>query len=221
MSTDGTSTHGESRTVAELARRKAQIREILEITGTSNAAEAIRRIREAVTAAEQVPTLQQRLADAESKVTGDDSTSKELAQTRAELRQVKHRQAFDQAAVAAGVKPEAVGDLYRLSGLQPPDEGDASPESFAEFLGQAKDSRTWAFGGSSPAGQSGSPRPAGQTGSTQGTAAAPPPGAGRSASGSVGQVSYTLSEVAKPGWQQRRPDLVEALKTGAAVQVGE
>lgn len=133
-----------------------------------------------------------------------------------------HRDAFRAAAITAGVDSHFVDDLYTLSGLKPGDSP-VKPENFVEFFTAAKTARPWAFGNTQPSGQNGAAQPSGQNGNTQGiglTGTVPPPGAGRSASvASVNGVRYTADEVRRPGWQQSRPELVEALQRGTAVFV--
>lgn len=132
-----------------------------------------------------------------------------------------HRDMFRSEAMGAGVNPSFIDDLYVLSGLKPGDSPVQSG-SFAEFLEVAKTSRPWAFG-SQPSGQNGVSQPSGQNGIAQAIglgATASPPGAGRSASAApVNGVRYTAQEVRQPGWQQARPELVEALQRGTAVFV--
>lgn len=145
-----------------------------------------------------------------------------IAELEGQVRQRDHRDAFRQAATTSGVSPAFVDDLYTLSGLKPGD-APAQPGEFAEFFAAAQTSRPWAFGASPPPGQSGTPTPSGQNGASQGVGlqgTSPPPGAGRSASSAPANgVRYTASEVRKPGWQQARPELVEALQKGTAIFV--
>lgn len=140
-------------------------------------------------------------------------TAETIAKLQQQLRTRDHRDAFRARAASAGVRPEAVDDLYALSGLAPPESGDVTPESFDEYLGAAKTSRAWAFGVT--------PEPSGQNGTSQGVklpATPPPAGAGRSASAPPdGRVQYTADEVRRPGWQKARPELVTALAEGRAV----
>lgn len=150
--------------------------------------------------------------------------SQRVADLEGQLRQRDHRDGFRAAALAAGVKSEAVDDLYALSGLKP---GDAAPkpEDFTEALTTAKAARAWAFGEPPAADGSTSVADANGTGAqgnltVNGTP--PPPGAGRSASdASPTRVQYRLSDVAKPGWAQTNPTLKTALADGTAVCVGD
>lgn len=131
---------------------------------------------------------------------------KQVAELEGKIRDRDYRDGFRSEAIKAGVRPEAVDDLYQLSGLTPPPDGELDPAKLAEFLSAAKSSRGWAFGATSP-------EPPGQWDSTQG----PPPGSGRSVSAPPATpVRYTRNDINFPGWQQARPELVEALARGTA-----
>jgi FtsZ-binding cell division protein ZapB len=153
-------------------------------------------------------------------------TQAKLEALQGQLRQRDHLDTFKAEALKAGVNPAAVADLYRLSGLTPPEEGEPKPEDFAGFLASAKTERAWAFG----TGASGTATPGGDPGTTSPQGGAqqgltlganpPPPGSGRNASGTTaGQVRYTRTEVQAPGWQHSRPELKAALAEGRAVLV--
>lgn len=154
--------------------------------------------------------------------------SQRVADLEGQLRQRDHRDGFREAALAAGVKPEAVGDLYQLLELKP---GDAppKPEDFAEPLKTARAARGWAFGDTPAADGSHSATAANGTANGNGTQGAvkvaatdPPPGAGRSASDtSSARVQYRLGDVAKPGWMQANPTLAKAIAEGNAQCVGD
>lgn len=72
--------------------------------------------------------------------------ARRVAELEGQLRTRDHRDGFRAAALKAGVKPDAVADLYQLSGLKPPEQGDIDPAGFAGFLDGAKAARSWAFG---------------------------------------------------------------------------
>jgi hypothetical protein len=139
---------------------------------------------------------------------GPDDLRKQIADLQGQLAGRDHKDAFRAAALAQGAKPEKVDKLYKLLELKPGD-APAKPEDFAEALAAAKEADDWAFDGGTR-----------ETGKTPPTA--PPPGSGRSASlPPANRVEYTSDEVARPGWQQARPELLKAFKEGTAVLVGE
>jgi outer membrane murein-binding lipoprotein Lpp len=158
--------------------------------------------------------------------------SQRITDLEGQLRQRDHRDGFREAALAAGVKPEAVGDLYQLLGVKPGDTA-PKPEDFAEPLKAARTARAWAFGEAPAADGSTSATNAngngnanangnGTQGSVEVPATPPPPGAGRSASDTTStRVQYRMSDVAKPGWAQANPALQKALAEGNAVCVGD
>lgn len=152
---------------------------------------------------------------------GPTEQTKRITELESQIRGRDFRDAFRAAARTANVNEAHIDDLFTLSGLKPPESGDIKPEGFTEFLTAAATSKPWAF-----ATADANANPPASGGSTAGTLPgatpkAPPPGAGRSASSPpTAQVRYTSAEVATPGWQARRPELVEALKAGAAVRVG-
>jgi hypothetical protein len=140
----------------------------------------------------------------------DSDLVRENAELKAWRAEREHRDTFRAVALERGVSPKAVEDLYLILQLKPGDKP-PKPEDFVAVLDQAKEARPWAFGSEPPA-SSQAPTPAGKTPPVA------PAGAGRSASApSVGSVKYRLDEVSRPGWQQSRPELVEALKEGRAV----
>jgi hypothetical protein len=140
---------------------------------------------------------------------------------QARLAEREFRDVFRDKALAAGVKPEAVGDLLQLSGLKPPD-GELPANHFDEFLAGAKQARGWAFADSPPAGQPGaSQASAGQPGASHDhlvtPPVAPPPGAGRGGSDhSSALFTVRRSDAANSAWMQANQSRVaEATANGS------
>jgi hypothetical protein len=138
-----------------------------------------------------------------------------------------YKDTFKTAALKSGVHPDKVDDLLSLSGLKPGDEP-AKPEDFADFLSTAKEARSWAFAEASQTGGQASPVAAtpvangSQAASVALANASQAIGSGRSVSDtSAAKVTYSLSEVARSGWQKSRPELQTALANSTAVCVGE
>lgn len=140
---------------------------------------------------------------------------KRIAELEQQLRQRDHRDAFSAAARKAGVSPDHVDDLYRLSGLTPPESGEITADSFGEFLGTAKTSRAWAFAASPDAG--GSSGGAGNAGPSQ-----PPPRPTQGPGGSQGAPdktgrSFTVrqADMRDPAWMRiHGAEYVAAHKAG-------
>jgi hypothetical protein len=145
-----------------------------------------------------------------AKAAPDSDLARQLAEANAKLAAVAHRDTFRAAAIAKGANAKDADKLYKILDLAPGD-APAKPEDFHAALDAAKEADPWAFA-SSP-----STPPQGKQGTPP---TAPPPGSGRSASTPpVSRVEYRDDEVTRPGWQQARPDLVEAFAKGNAVRV--
>lgn len=127
--------------------------------------------------------LRAELAAAQKAADGN-TARKESDALKAELRGIKHRAVFDEAAKAAKVRPEALEDLYRLSEYKA--EADVpDPEAIKTLIaGQAK-ARPFLFGdGQAAAGQ-------------QTEQAKPGPGRGQGGTGlreAVGKLQVTRSQ---------------------------
>jgi len=63
----------------------------------------------------------------------------------AQIRGLKHRQAFDQIALKAGADPAKLGDLWDLSKVQA-DSDEPDMEAMGKLVAEQKKSRGWAFG---------------------------------------------------------------------------
>jgi hypothetical protein len=113
----------------------------------------------------------------------------------------------------------AVEKLWNEIGYQP-GEAIPTPEQITEQISKAREAAPYLFKpvGSSPAVASVEATQAAVALANTGQAQ----GGGRSASDtSVARVTYSLSEVARSGWQRSRPELQTALANGTAVCVGE
>ncbi len=168
-----------------------------EARGEAKAAKA-----EVETMASQVKTLAaERDTLATTAKAGPEDLLKQVAELKGQLSTRDHRDAFRQAASAAGVAPAAMDDLYSLSGLKPGD-APAKPEDFSAYFTEAKNARPWAFTGESASAGSQTATP-NQGAASQGLGlvpTVPPPGSGRGAS--------DRSSVA---YQVRRSDLGNGL----------
>lgn len=69
--------------------------------------------------------------------------AEDFAALQAKLRGVTHRTAFEKLAAKAGVKPDAVGDLYSLLGLTA-DADEPDEKAIAKALEKGLESRPWA-----------------------------------------------------------------------------
>lgn len=80
------------------------------------------------------------------KIQADTSlAAKKVDELTGQLRTLKHRQAFDNAALKAGAKPSALEDLWKLSEIKAEaDEPDA--KAIGEVIDAQKQARAWAFG---------------------------------------------------------------------------
>src|SRR5262249_24790608 len=92
------------------------------------------------------------------------SAAKEADLLRQELRELRHRQTFDEVALSEGVRKEALADTWQLSGYRPEvDEVDEG--QLRQLIGNQKQARPYLFSGEpdtqQETGQSspGSPRP--------------------------------------------------------------
>jgi hypothetical protein len=144
--------------------------------------------------------------------TGSGDTAKRIAELEAEVRRRDHRDVWSKALDGKLHEKASIEDVWAKTGYTP-GEAVPSPETIEGMVGKALEAAPYLFATD----QSGSER------STNGTAAKatpPPPGTGRAAPGtSAGRVTYTRADITQPGWQQSRPELVEALQKGAAVLV--
>jgi hypothetical protein len=157
---------------------------------------------------------------------GKDDADKRLADALAENARLKHFEVFRDAAIAAGVAPKFVRDLYQLSGLTPGDKP-AKAADFAEFLTAAKTERAWSFanGGAEPtdsadAGGSSSSG-AGGGGIELGQAQPPAVLDGRGQPNPTsGRFTFKASDLANPSWMARNQEkLAKAVKDGTAHQL--
>lgn len=73
---------------------------------------------------------------------------RELDALKGQIRTRDHRDAFSKAAVEAGVRPDAIGDLFTLSGYKA-ERDEIEPGAFNTILQSAKTERPFLFGGSS------------------------------------------------------------------------
>lgn len=94
--------------------------------------------------------------------------AKKVDELTAQIRGMKARQAFDQAALKAGANPAALEDLWKLSEVKTDaDEPDAA--AIGRVIEAQKTARAWAFGPPAPAnGQQTPPPPKPAAGSGQG-----------------------------------------------------
>lgn len=103
-----------------------------------------------------------------------------------ELATLKHRGRFDEAARAAGARPEALGDLYALSGYAP--EGEPDEAKIKAAIDGQKASRSYLFGSTEDA----------SAAATSTTGAGP--GAGRGAGTSAPPARYTEAQLSDPAF---------------------
>ena len=155
----------------------------------------------------QLEAIQKELADLKAKPV--DPTAVQL---RAELREFKHRQAFDQLAQEAKARPESLDALWKLSGYVP-DADEIDAEKIKGLIAeQAKQPGTaYLFDGSAPAPTTPGKAPAAKL----------EPGPGNSRGGLVrdsGKFQVRRrgeGSVRDPIWmQQNQKAYSEALKTG-------
>lgn len=164
--------------IAELTNNKAKLNSALREARS----EAKTAKESAESASKQLATLaSERDTLAAQASAGPEDLLKQVAELKGQIAARDHRDGFKAAAVAAGVAPSALDDLYALSGMKPGDDP-AKPEDFVAYLTEAKTARPWAFTGEAP---SSSGQTQAGTAGTQGTlalaATQPPPGAGRGA----------------------------------------
>jgi hypothetical protein len=217
MSENGTATLNDlANAKAALSQARAKLKQWRALLGVDSFDDVEPKLRELKESAGKVAEMTGKLADLETRAGKPDEKDKLVADLRGQIRQRDFRDAFKAAAGEAGVNPKRAEKLLKLSDLAPPDEGEIGPELFAEYLASAKTADAWAFG-ETPS--EAAPVSGGTSQGIGGPASQPPPGAGRSASApSVGQVRYTSADINTPGWQQSRPELVAALKSGTAVR---
>jgi hypothetical protein len=150
---------------------------------------------------------------------GPEDLLKQVAELKGQIAARDHRDGFKAAAMAAGVSPTAMDDLYALSGLKPGDDP-AKPEDFVAYLTEAKTARPWAFTGESP---SASGQTQAGTAGSQGTlalaATQPPPGAGRGAPDhSSTAFKVRKSDLSNGAWMsQHQADVARASAEGRLV----
>lgn len=202
--------------IAELANSKAKLNSALK----EARAEAKAAKESAEAASKQLATLtSERDTLAAQAATGPEDLTRQITDLKAQIASRDHKDGFKAAAVAAGVAPTALDDLYALSGLKPGDDP-VQPETFAAYLTEARTARPWAFTGETPSasGQT----PAGTAG-TQGTlalaATPPPPGAGRGAP-DHSSTSYRVrkADLANGSWMsQHQADVAKASAEGRLV----
>jgi hypothetical protein len=216
MSENGTMTNNGTNKDAALAQARYKLKLWRKALNVESIDDVEPKIRQLTEAASKKEALEAEVSDLRSKLGTPDEKDKLVADLRGQIRQRDFRDAFKAEAAKAGVKPEHAEKLLKLSDLAPPDEGEIGPELFAGYLASAKTADAWAFGEPT---SGAAPVNGGNSQGTQPPASQPPPGAGRSASApSVGQVRYTSADINTPGWQQSRPELVAALKSGTAVR---
>lgn len=104
----------------------------------------------------------------------------------AELATIKHRGRFDSVARDAGARPEALNDLYALSGYQP--EGDPDESKIKAAIEGQRTGRPYLFGSVEDTSAGGS-RPA-----------QPGPGSGRGAGTSAPPARYTEAQLSDPAF---------------------
>lgn len=179
--------------ISQLETDKAQLGQALKQSrGEAKAAKAER--DQLATSARDLTAERDRLKAAAD--AGPADLQARIAGLEGEIAGRDHRDSFRDAALASGVKPEAVGDLYSLSGLKP---GDAAPkpEDFAGFLSSAKEGRPWAFGEApAPAVEGGPPSPV-----TLAKTPAPA-GGGRGASDTTSGLFTVRRSDMTPAWMQ-------------------
>ncbi len=144
--------------------------------------------------------------------TGSGDTAKRIAELESEVRRRDHREAWSKALEGKLHEKASIDDVWAKTAYEP-GEAVPTPDVIEGLVGKAKDLAPYLF----------APENASPERGTNGTAAratTPPPGTGRAAPGtSAGRVTYTREDITQPGWQQSRPELVEALQRGAAVLV--
>lgn len=153
---------------AGLKEERGMRAELVRTLGATSLPEAVERARKLVTVEQEHAPLQQEVV----KLRGlerlePDQKDQIIATLRRELRTRDAQSAFAKAATKAGLKSELHDDIYKLLGVELPEEGDITEDLFAEALEKNKAARPWAYAEptSPPAGQSGTTlRPVGQSG---------------------------------------------------------
>ena len=143
---------------------------------------------QAAKAEEEAAKARDELVKARSAAGTPSDAQRELESLRAEVRTQKHREVFNQAAAAAGVRPEAVSDLWSVSGYKP--EADVpDPKAAAAVIAEALKSRPWLM--------------AAPTTEQPKTDSQPGPGLSRGALQSLpGRFVVTMANMRDPGWMR-------------------
>ncbi len=90
--------------------------------------------------------------------TDTSAAAKRVDELSAELRGIRHRQAFDGLALKAGANPDALEDLWKLSEITPAaDQPD--PAALQAVIDQQKTARGWAFQTEAPPADPNAPPP--------------------------------------------------------------
>ena len=144
--------------------------------------------------------------------TGSGDTAKRIAELEGEIRRRDHRDVWAKALDGKLHEKASIEDVWAKTGYTP-GEAVPSPDVIGELVNKAADAAPYLFADHSS--------PEKGTNGSAVKATPPPAGSGRAAPGtSAGRVTYTRADITEPGWQQSRPELVEALQKGAAVLVG-
>jgi hypothetical protein len=166
------------------------------------------------TTASERDTWKTRATELETKVTelgqraDDSAAAKRVEELTAELRGLKHRAVFDRVAGKLKARPEAIDDLWTLSGYKP--EADQVDEATLEkLIGDVKTRKGFLFAPDDAAGQ--------DEGQGAGAASEPPrpgPGAGRAAPAQApGKFALKPSDVRNPEWwRQHSKAYLEAVQ---------
>ena len=160
----------------------------------------------------ELETLRAQLAEATKeldryKATTNDTAAK-IKELETKLRATEVEKKFSgfTSELAPGV---TLDKLFRVGGFDPSADG-ADAIDPAEWLANVKSTDAYLF---KPAGET----PAVAAGAAKRPALSVETPAGRGAhDASARRVTYTRADVARPDWQQTRPELVEALKRGTA-----
>ena len=121
-----------------------------------------------------------------------------------QLRDVNHKAAFREVALKGGARPEAVDDLYALSGYRP-EADDADPAALEALVADQKAKRSLFF--AEPAGASTTPAPG-----------APPPGSGKGKLPPPNTFRVTQMQLADPAWKfANQKALADAHASGSLV----
>ena len=135
----------------DMERKKT--RELRKVLGVDSVEEALEAVKSLSESAKRVPGLEKELAVAQKGTPDEkDATIKEL---QGKLRARDFRDGFTKSA-PENVNAKHLDSLYKLSELQPPEEGDITPDHFKDFWAKAPESFDWAFLKPESQGQSGS-----------------------------------------------------------------